>query len=83
MDFAYGYSTNSHSPEGFAAITGMSKSADELVAGDLVYYSWGGRYPGHVGIYIGGGQIIDSEPGSGVAVRDLYFPGTFIGGGSL
>lgn len=83
VDFALGYSSNSHWPESFAAITGTSKSQSELVAGDLVYYSYGGRAIGHVGIYIGNGQIIDSQPGGGVAIRDVNYPGTYVGGGSL
>lgn len=43
--------------------------------GDVVYYR------GHIGIYIGNGQIIDSWPGIGVAQRSVYAPGAPIGAG--
>ncbi|WP_418914696.1 coiled-coil domain-containing protein [Adlercreutzia sp.] len=55
--------------------------ADGLVAGNLVFYARGGSIY-HVGIYIGGGMIIDSIPSGGVQVRDLYFCDGFCGGGS-
>lgn len=82
VDFALGFRTNSHWPESLAAKTGTSKSISQLKYGDLVYYSYGGRAIGHVGIYIGNGQIVDSEPGGGVRVRSVTYPGRYVGGGS-
>lgn len=58
------------------------KGAGSLVAGDLVFYARGGSIY-HVGLYIGGGMIIDSIPNGGVQVRDLYFCDGFVGGGSV
>ena len=55
--------------------------ADGLVPGNLVFYARGGAIY-HVGIYIGGGSIIDSIPNGGVQVRGLYFCDGFCGGGS-
>jgi peptidoglycan hydrolase CwlO-like protein len=55
--------------------------ADGLSAGDLVFYARNGSIY-HVGIYIGGGMIIDSIPSGGVQVRSLYFCDGFCGGGS-
>lgn len=55
--------------------------AGGLVPGNLVFYARGGSIY-HVGIYIGGGYIIDSIPNGGVQVRDLYFCDGFCGGGS-
>ena len=55
--------------------------AGGLVPGNLVFYARGGAIY-HVGIYIGGGYIIDSIPNGGVQVRDLYFCDGFCGGGS-
>jgi cell wall-associated NlpC family hydrolase len=46
-------------------------SRGELQAGDLVFYR-GAPSPGHVGIYVGGGMIIDaSKPGSPVSKRSI------------
>ena len=55
--------------------------AGGLVPGNLVFYARVGSIY-HVGIYIGGGYIIDSIPNGGVQVRDLYFCDGFCGGGS-
>lgn len=55
--------------------------ADGLVPGNLVFYARGGSIY-HVGMYIGGGMIIDSIPSGGVQVRSLYFCDGFCGGGS-
>jgi peptidoglycan DL-endopeptidase CwlO len=46
-------------------------SRDELKPGDLVFYR-GAPSPGHVGIYVGGGMIIDaSKPGDPVQHRSI------------
>lgn len=55
--------------------------ADSLVPGNLVFYARGGSIY-HVGLYIGGGSVIDSIPNGGVQVRGLYFCDGFCGGGS-
>lgn len=55
--------------------------ADSLVPGNLVFYARGGSIY-HVGLYIGGGYVIDSIPNGGVQVRSLYFCDGFCGGGS-
>ncbi|MDO4806429.1 MAG: NlpC/P60 family protein, partial [Coriobacteriales bacterium] len=84
VDFARGLPSWSSSPESLWAEVGsrMVYDTSKLNYGDLVFYSYAGRYPGHVGIYVGGGKIIDSIPNGGVAVRDVnYMP--CIGGGPI
>lgn len=84
VDYALGLPSQSNSPETLYAAVGSSLVTDtsQLQYGDLVFYSYAGRYPGHVGIYVGGGQIIDSIPNGGVAVRDVnYMP--CMGGGPI
>ena len=87
VDYAPGNASQTNTPESlYAAVNGkgnLRSSVDGLSAGDLVFYEYAGRYPGHVGIYIGNARIIDSEPTGGVQIRDVYYPGTFLGGGSL
>jgi len=52
-----------------------------LVPGDLVFY---GSYPHHVGIYVGGGEMINSlHPGAGVEYDSIYMEGDLIGGGRV
>lgn len=51
---------------------------DQVQPGDLVFFQSKSVNPDydyitHVGIYIGGGKIIDSIPGGGVGVRDLDY----------
>ena len=53
--------------------TFMPVSVSAVQRGDLLYYN------GHVAIYIGNGQIIDSWPGIGVTIRGMYAPGSIIG----
>ncbi len=82
IDYALGLPSNSSWPESlYSSVSYITTDVSSLNYGDLVFYTYAGRYPGHVGIYIGGGQIVDSCPGSGVQVRDINYPGTFIGGG--
>ena len=54
-----------------------------LKPGDLVFFSpINDKYhTGHVGVYIGGGQMIDAFPGYGVSVRGVLQSG-FVGGGN-
>lgn len=53
--------------------TFMPVSVSDIQRGDVVYYN------GHIAIYIGNGQIIDSWPGQGVSIRGLYSRGRVIG----
>ena len=83
VDYALGLPSNSHWPESFyAQVSNKTTDVSQLKYGDLVFYNYGGRNPGHVGIYLGNGQIVDSAPNGGVAVRDVNFM-PFIGGGSI
>lgn len=54
---------------------------DELLPGDLVFFSSSGDpyNTGHVGISLGGWRMIDSVPAGGVQERWLY--DSFVGGG--
>jgi cell wall-associated NlpC family hydrolase len=54
-------------------------SASDLQPGDLVFY---GSPIHHVGMYIGGGQIVDAlNSGTPVGVRSIGYPGTVSGYG--
>lgn len=60
-----------HSSAGQAGY-GSSVSKSALQPGDLVFFHVGGRGIDHVGIYIGGGQMINAEkPGVGVAIANI------------
>lgn len=84
IDFALGRASNSSWPESlYASCRYITTNRSSLNYGDLVFYKYGSRYPGHVGIYIGNGKIVDSIPNGGVQIRNLDFPGTFIGGGPI
>lgn len=85
IDYALGLGTNSNSPESLYAAVGSNLTTDrsKLAYGDLVFFRHAGRTPGHVGIYIGNDQMIDSIPGAGVGTRDLDYIGGFIGGGPI
>jgi hypothetical protein len=49
------------------AAGGVAVSMDELIPGDLVF-SEGWPHPGHVAVYVGGGQVIE-DPHTGAGVR--------------
>lgn len=49
-----------------------SVSAEERAAGDLVFFSTGGNYIGHVGIYLGDGQFIHASTSQGVRIDSVY-----------
>ena len=84
VDFARGMPSRSSSPETLMAEVGprLVYSTSELQYGDLVFYACLGRAPGHVAIYIGNGQVIDSIPNGGVAVRAVDYM-TPMGGGPI
>lgn len=82
VDYALGLPTNSNWPASLAskikARGTWVSSVSDLKYGDIVCYV------GHVGVYIGGGQVIDSCPNGGVQVRSIYWCGcTFLGGGAI
>ncbi|WP_165782794.1 C40 family peptidase [Bifidobacterium margollesii] len=85
VDYALGLPTNSNTPEGLYAKVGgagnLKHDTGSLSYGDLVFFNYAGRHPGHVGIYIGNGLMVDSA-GGGVAVRAVSTM-SFIGGGAL
>jgi peptidoglycan hydrolase CwlO-like protein len=83
VDFALGRLSHSDSPESLYAQVGPSMvySISELNYGDLVFFNWAGRSPGHVGIYLGNGEMIDAD-GSSVVVRGVT-TSSFIGGGPI
>ena len=52
---------------------------DELSPGDLVFFGSSRTNTGHVGVSLGGWDMIDSVPSGGVQHRTLY--ASFVGGG--
>jgi peptidoglycan hydrolase CwlO-like protein len=85
IDFARGFPARTNSPESLYEEVGSRMVFDTslLNFGDLVFYAYADRYPtGHVGIYIGDGQIIDSVPNGGVTIHDVNYM-TFVGGGPI
>ena len=52
---------------------------ENLKPGDLVFFGSSRFNTGHVGISLGGYDMIDSIPNGGVDIRELY--GNFVGGG--
>lgn len=85
VDFALGLPRNSNSPASLysqvVARGAYTTNPNALKYGDLVFYNNGSIY--HVGIYIGGGQVIDSIPNGGVQVRSMYYVAGFMGGGAI
>ncbi len=54
---------------------GRPVSIDQLRPGDLVFFHPGATGPGHVGIYIGGGQFIQApQTGDVVKISNLFSP---------
>jgi cell wall-associated NlpC family hydrolase len=52
---------------------GTAVDISEAKPGDLVFYAKGSRI-NHVGIYIGGGQIINaSSPKTGIRISNVYY----------
>lgn len=53
-----------------------------LVFGDLVFFSLGGDYASHVGIYVGDGKFVHASKSYGVIVSTLdeeYYRGSYVG----
>ncbi len=66
----FGYSLNRSSSA--QTSNGVKISKDELLPGDLVFFTRGGTSVGHVGIYIGDNKFIhSSSPGDVVKITDL------------
>lgn len=85
VDYGLGRDSRSSSPETLYEEVGsgnMTTDVGSLQPGDLVFYSYGDRAVGHVAVYIGDGQVIDSIPNGGVQVRDVDYM-EVVGGGSL
>jgi cell wall-associated NlpC family hydrolase len=60
-------------------------SQADVQPGDLIFENWGGGgpAPGHVGIYVGNGQMIDA-PHSGASVQyDPAFRSAYYGAGRV
>jgi len=67
----YGFSLPHHS--GSQAQCGTKISEDELLPGDLIFYSNGSRI-NHVAIYIGGGQVVHaSSPKTGIRISGYRY----------
>lgn len=49
-----------------------SVTTEQRDVGDLVFFSTGGDYIGHVGIYLGGGQFIHASTSQGVRIDSVY-----------
>jgi cell wall-associated NlpC family hydrolase len=60
-------------------------SAGQLLPGDLVFYdNYDGPQPGHVAMYIGGGQVVAAnETGTNVQTQSISWDGTIIGYGRV
>ena len=83
VDFALGRPTNSSWPESLITqVSNYTTDPSQLRYGDLVFFRYDGRSPGHVGIYVGDGTMLDSSPGGGVQERSIY-KSSFMGGGSI
>lgn len=82
VDYALGLGSQSNSPETLYNQVNITTDISQLKYGDLVFFTTS-RWCGHVGIYIGNGEMIDSIPGAGVGYRTLDYIGGFIGGGSI
>ncbi len=66
-----GSSRGRYNAAGYADVTDWDKitSMDNLEIGDLLFFSTGGQAVGHVGIYVGGGEMVDASSSNGKVVR--------------
>lgn len=84
VDYAFGFPSWTHSPETYRdevsakgnlieyqSGTPLSEFCNKLKYGALVFCEFMGRYPGHIGMYIGNGEMIHSAGSQGVHVESL------------
>lgn len=66
-----GSSRGRYNAAGYAKVSDWDQinSMDNLQIGDLLFFSTGGKAVGHVGIYIGNGEMIDASSSNGKVVR--------------
>ena len=87
VDFALGNAPRTTWPESeYETIKSKGRlvqDISQLKYGDLLFYTYAGRYPGHVAIYLGDNKRVHAN-GSEVAIDDRAVTGNgaFIGGGS-
>lgn len=78
----FGYSFSRGAQEQYN--DGMHVGMDELIPGDLVFFSGNGSYITHVGLYLGNGEFVHaSNPTRGVVIDTLwsgYYKSHFWGG---
>ncbi|MDO4403781.1 MAG: NlpC/P60 family protein [Atopobiaceae bacterium] len=81
----YAQQNNQHNSQmyGVEKRGGWKTSTSDMNPGDLVFFSpVGDKYrTGHVGIYVGNGQMIDCTPPGGTLVRNVSGTSGFVGGG--
>lgn len=72
VDFAGNQPSQASCPESemevLKAHNKLVTDVNKLKYGDVVYFGFGGRHPGHVGIYLGDGQVLEAD-GSSVAIN--------------
>lgn len=70
-----GSSRARYSAAGYARVDDWEKitSMDDLLPGDLLFFSTGGKSVGHTGIYIGNGEMIDASTSNGRVVKRSCF----------
>jgi cell wall-associated NlpC family hydrolase len=66
-----GSSRSRYNAAGYSNVTEWEKisSMNNLEKGDLLFFSTGGKAVGHVGIYVGNGEMIDASSSNGKVVR--------------
>jgi cell wall-associated NlpC family hydrolase len=66
-----GSSRGRYNAAGYAQVSDWEKitSMDNLEIGDLLFFSTGGKAVGHVGIYVGNGEMVDASSSNGKVVR--------------
>lgn len=66
-----GSSRGRYNAAGYADVTDWEKisSMNSLEIGDLLFFSTGGQAVGHVGIYVGSGEMVDASSSNGKVVR--------------
>ena len=75
----FGYRMSHGASDQLYAFTRVSTA--ERLAGDLVFFSYGGGDISHVGIYLGGGAFIHATSNGGVKISyfDSYYSSTYVG----